>query len=442
MENRTADNGTDAAREKLWSGTFVLVIAATFFCFVVGQGLNSSTSVYVALYGGTATYAGVLAAAFSAAAAATRLAAGPLIDERGRRIVAAGGFFVLIVGTAGPLFTHEVVPFTIFRILQGVGFSAATTALGTAAADVVPTSRMGEGIGYAGLGQALAMSVGPAFALMLASSDPAENLFWGLCAIGVCGLALVAACRYEKRPEVLPATASYRRRREREGAVRGGAADRGEAADAASAAGRTRDTLVSRVFEKHALVGAVPLLVMCPAFGFAIFFAGLYGTSLGVASPGAFFTASAVSMIVVRIGGATFMDRVAPIRLFTTAAICGILAFATLLACGSGALGQEAVRDGAFYGAGFLYGACIGIAMPVNQSIAVKNTPPERWGAANALIQLANDVGIGTSCIVWGIVNDTLGFGATICCVMCCIAASVLVARAMYPASGTPARSR
>ena len=80
-----------------------------------------------------------------------------------------------------------------------------------------------------------------------------------------------------------------------------------------------------------------------------------------------------------------------------------------------------------------MYGFCIGIALPLNQSVAVKNTPPERWGAANALFQLANDIGIGGACVIWGIVNDCFGFPVTICCAMCCIAASYFVARAVYP---------
>ena len=33
---------------KLWSLIFVLIIALTFCCFVMGQGLNSGTSVFLA----------------------------------------------------------------------------------------------------------------------------------------------------------------------------------------------------------------------------------------------------------------------------------------------------------------------------------------------------------------------------------------------------------
>lgn len=423
-ENEKKGQTGRAKRERLWSGVFVLIILATLCCFLMGQGLNSSVSVYVSLYGGSATYAGVLAAVFSGAAAMTRLLSGPLIDERGRRIVMLVGFAVLVAGTFGAVFTHDTVPFVVFRTLQGIGFSAVTTASGTAAADVLPASRLGEGIGYYGLGQALAMTIGPALALFLVSTDPAENLFWGLSAIGVAGFALCLACRYEKRPALLPASASYRKRAEEQAHLARTASPNPE---------KPREPLVQRVFEKRALVGAVPLLVICPAFGFTIFFMGLYGTTIGVNSPGVFFTTSAVSMVAVRLAGATLMDRVAPLKLFAGAALAGILAFSVLLGCNTLLAEAGPIRDVVFYASGIPYGICLGIAMPLNQSIAVKNTPPERWGAANALFQLANDVGIGAACIVWGIVNDNLGFNVTIVCVICCIAASVVVARAMYP---------
>lgn len=441
---------------------------------MVGQGLNSSTSVYVALYGGTAAYAGVLAAVFSAAAAVVRLLSGPLIDGRGRRIVMLFGFAVLIVGTVGPLFTHDVAPFVVFRILQGAGFSAVTTASATAAADALPASRMGEGIGYYGLGQALSMSVGPALALALVSTDPPENLFVGATAIAVVGLAMIFLCRYEKHPEMLPEEAVYRRRLEegeseaaRTGAIEAGKESkqvearegdkRAEAAGALEAVGRAgaaeaveaaetttstaqsrmegrpkRESIASRIFEKHALPGTLPMIVLSPAFGFVIFFVGLYGASLGVGNAGLFYTLSAVSMILVRLKSGAFMDRFAPIVILPVALACGLVAFAMLVACGT-VLDGAPMRDAVFNLSGIVYGFCIGIVLPLNQSVAVKNTPPERWGAANALFQLANDVGIGSACVIWGIVNDCFGFPVTICCAMCCIAASYFVARAVYP---------
>ncbi len=193
-----------------------------------------------------------------------------------------------------------------------------------------------------------------------------------------------------------------------------------------------RETLAARLFEKRALPGAIPQVVLCPAFAFGIFFMGLYGTTLGCSNPGLFYTVSALTMIVVRIRSAALMDKMPPLRLLSIAVAAGVLAYALLLCCGLAFQGTPAL-DLAFYVAGVPYGFCLGISMPLNQSIAVKNTPPQRWGAANALFQLSIDCGMGAGCLVWGIINDALGFPVTICCVMAIILLSLLVAKAYYP---------
>ena len=431
--------GGTGSRERLWSPLFVIVVAGTLCCFMVGQGLNSGTSVFIARMGGSTAFAGVLAAAFSAAAAAARIVCGPLVDRAGRLRVMVGGAALLLAGTLVPAVSSNDAVFVVCRIVQGVGFSAATTASATAAADVLPLSRLGEGIGYYGLGQALAMSVGPALALFLVNTDPAANLYLGLAVIAALGLVLAALCRYERNPSRLPATAAYRRlyeeRRELEhDEARGGHGGAGPCAarvtdnrQARGAAPEPSARGLGRFFELSALPGALPMVVLSPAFGFGIFFVGLYGTSLGVVNPGLFYTLSALSMIAVRLKSKSFMDRVAPLKICTASTACGLAGFLLLLMAGS--------SDLAYYAAGILYGVCLGVSMPLNQSVAVKNTPAERWGAANALYLLASDVGIGVSSIVWGLVNDAAGFPATICCVMGCILAAWVVAWFSYPST-------
>lgn len=451
---RDACDGPDKKTERLWTPLFIFIVVMTLCSFVVGQGLNSGTSVYLDHMGQGAALAGALAAVFSAAAAVTRLACGPIIDNMGRVVVMLVGTLMLFFGTILPALVPNVAVLSVCRVLQGIGFSAATTASATAASDVLPLSRLGEGIGYYGLGQALAMSVGPALALFLVNTDPAENLFWGMSAMAALAFLFTLLCRYEKSPERLPETAAYRQRLARQagGAQAGDGA--GEAAGAAAAAGdgagvsapgktagsdrdardaapsscAARGGFLHSVLEPRALPGMLPMLVLSPAFGFGIFFMGLYGTSLGYANAGLFYTVSAVAMIAVRLTSKAFMDRVAPFKIMCGAVACGLVGFAMAYFGGTHEL--------LFYAAGIPYGVCLGVALPLNQSVAVKNTPGERWGAANALYLLASDIGIGVASAVWGVVNDAAGFSVTILCVMCCIAVSLAVAWFAYPGHG------
>ena len=73
----------------------MLIIALTFCCFVMGQGLNSGTSVFLAGQGYGASLAGVLALVFSIAAALARLFVGPVIDNGKCSLVIIAGIAIL-----------------------------------------------------------------------------------------------------------------------------------------------------------------------------------------------------------------------------------------------------------------------------------------------------------------------------------------------------------
>lgn len=431
------EEGARSLKPRLFSPVFIVIVLVSLAGFMVGQGSNSGTSVYLNEVGSTAAYAGVLAAIFSAAAAIARIVCGPLIDSRGRKAVMVVGSAIMLLGTAGPLFSNDLGLFVLWRFLQGVGFSAVTTASATAAADVLPVERLGEGIGYFGLGQALAMSVGPALALFLVMTDPAENLFIGLSACAAAALVFSLLCHYEKDPRKLPKTSAYRFRWEErhgdiEGAARTPEVETTEKIvpenDAPTAFGR----LFDKIFERRALPGALPMLVIAPTFGFGIFYGGLYGTMLDIANPGLFYTVSAVTMVLVRLRTSTFLDNMPAIRIFAVAVGAGIVCCALFLGAGATTGGASA---GCYYAAGAFYGVCLGLSLPVNQSVAVKNSPAHRWGKTNAFFLFANDVSIGIASLLWGIINDAFGFPITIVCVMACILASLLVARICYPPS-------
>ena len=437
---------------KLWSLIFVLIIALTFCCFVMGQGLNSGTSVFLAGQGYGASLAGVLALVFSIAAALARLFVGPVIDNGKCSLVIIAGIAILIAGTAlsavvqGIPSSQSAVCCKAWALAQQQRQprppqpgSAAPPPASPAAASVLPQERLGEGIGYHGLGQAIAMSIGPAFALYLVGTDPSTNLYVGLALVGFAGLVIALNARYESKWQTLPSSSAYRIKMETRLEL-----DSKDGQAPSSTTVTTSETINSEkypegdqvskrtlrdsfnIFEPRALPGAIPQMIMCPTFGFGVFFAGLYGTTLGYTHAGLFYTISAVSMIIIRMISKHFMDTVPAIKTMTGAVACGILCCLMLLAAPYG--------EPVFLASGIFYGLATGISLPLNQSVAVKNTPPERWGAANALFLLANDIGIGFASVIWGVINDSFGFQTSIVCVIVCLIASYASAWIVYPA--------
>ncbi len=426
--SHTGPNRSTAQREGLWSPIFILILGCTMASFLVGQGLNAGTSVYLERMGGSAGLAGIGALCFSVAAAIARIVSGPVVDLHGRRLVILAGALIMFAGCTGPLLANEGAVFVLWRVLQGAGFSAATTATATAAADVLPSSRMGEGIGYYGLGQAVSMSIGPALAIFLVSTDPAQNFYIGCTACSLLALVLGLATRYERDPRKLPATSGYRARWEA-GKVGRAAVEQTETVEREQLRGWRR--VLDSVFEPAALPGTIPVLLMCAAFSFNIFYMGLLGNSLHVGNPGVFYTTSAIVMIAVRLTSGRFMDSVAPIRIMGVSVAAGIACFAILLACSLGAFAS--LTEGVFYASGLVFGLCMGLAIPVNQTIAVRLSPAERWGAANALFMLGLDLGNGAFSVLWGFLSESFGFAATLVAVIAFLVLAFTVAVKVYP---------
>ena len=360
------------------------------------QALNNGTPLYIANIGGGTGYAGMLILVFSGCAAVARLIAGRIIDRMGRKRIMFAGALFMLAGTVLAIPFAGLYPQIVLRAMQGVGFACATTASSTAAADVLPHERLGEGIGYYTLGQSLGMAVGPAFGIFLCSLVYSESLFVGAAAVCAVLAILVACCTYEKHPERLPETSEYRLLAEKR---------KRQQAEARSDAWPQEKTehvsLVSTFIEKRAFVGALPMLIVCLGFAIPTSYTALYAASLGFENAGLFFLIGAITMTATRFLGGRLLDIVPPRLLYLLTIVCGIVMFLMLAFAQSPAW---------LYASGVFFGISMGFNFPLLNSMSVKNTPPERWGAANAMFYLANDLGVGFGAFGWGVVVDMFGF--------------------------------
>ncbi|MDL2262267.1 MFS transporter [Bacteroidales bacterium OttesenSCG-928-I21] len=69
-------------------------------------------------------------------------------------------FLFISVFISYPLVT-SVGLFLLMRVLHGLAFGAVTTSGNTLIVDILPSSRRGEGLGYFGMANNLAMAIGP-----------------------------------------------------------------------------------------------------------------------------------------------------------------------------------------------------------------------------------------------------------------------------------------
>lgn len=133
----------------LASSAFVLIVASAFALFSAVGAVIPVLPRYVdgPLHGGGVDV-GLVVGAFFMATLLARPLAGRLSDERGRRLVMAGGAAVVAASVAAFPLAPGVAALALLRFVQGAGEAAFYVAAATAVTDLVPAHRRGQAISY------------------------------------------------------------------------------------------------------------------------------------------------------------------------------------------------------------------------------------------------------------------------------------------------------
>jgi MFS family permease len=362
--------------QKLWTFAFVSITLAAFFTSVGCYGLINGLPLYIDSVGGTAALSGVMITAFGIASALGRVVSGNLSDRIGRRKIMLFGAALFILSAFFPIVIPGLKALVFFRILHGVSFAFVTTAANAAAADVLPDARMGEGIGYFGLAQSLAIAVGPTVAITLLQFG-GKAYFGGETVLVLFGFVFAWLCRYEARVPLV--------QKEKKPAQ----ADSGQ-----------QTGFIWKVIEKTSLWPSVVFFVFSFACAVVISFAALYARDQDYRYPSLFYTIQAASMILARLTSGRLIDRYSPRRVLTATLLCGVVTFLALTLVRS---------ETVFYAMAVLYGYCVGMMFPLLISFAVRRAPSGRVGAASATLYLFSDSGFAIGSCVWGFVIDSAG---------------------------------
>lgn len=361
---------------RIFNRYFVLLfITSVCFCCAT-EMLNVVLPLYVTEdLGKTAAVSGLMTTFYTITSAVSRPVNGLLTDKLSRRLVMAVGCALYAAG----IFLCGFIPMlaTAFacRMVQGVGYSAASTANVAASNDVAPKEKLNEAVGYFGISHTLPALFGPIIVTTLIAHMGNRSTQYVIAA--VCGVAAVLALitNYEKKPQFareLPP------KEEKKGAF----------------------------IEKTALV---PSLIQFGSLFFTsslMVFATLFFTAweLPMEYLSAYLTTTGVSLLLVRALLSRFLGKVNPLVLLLPAWVAGIAQCLLLPTVDSMA---SAIAMGV------LFGCVHGIVWMTNGALAVNRAAPQRRGAANATFYLAFDAAIGLGAAAWGALIDAAGYVTT-----------------------------
>jgi MFS family permease len=360
-------------KSKLWTKNFLSISFSNFFLFMTFYFLLVTLPSYSmqALHT-NASGAGLMTTVFLISAIISRPIAGKWIEKSGPRNVLFTALLVFFGASLFYFFPKTMSSFLLVRFLHGIGFGMATTVAGAIVANIIPTSRRGEGMGYFIMSTNLAMVLGPFIGLTVIQQWGPKVLFI-ISAIGA--LAALITGLNVKLPKKEKAQAAPR---------------------------------VPFSFKQYFEASAIPISIV------GAFFAIIYSSILSFVSVYAhqvhlgnvsslFFVVYAIVLLISRpFTGKWFDQRGANVIVFPSI---------ILFAIGMFVLSKSGNASSFLLSAGMI-GLGWGTIFPTLQTIAIQDVSPKKRGLATATFLSIYDTGIGFGSFIVGVIVSKISFSS------------------------------
>jgi len=380
----------DKGLAKLWGFEFIFLLVVSFVNMgAFGMGIPIFPGYAVSL-GATLSVAGVVTGMLSVVALIGR----PFASIMGDRLNKKHLLIVSLLLNGLCTFLYAFVPSLALviplRFMHGLMFSVSGTVSFALAATYVPKSRMGEGVGYMGIGQIVGMAVGPNISIFIAENFSFQLSFAISGVVIMISGLMVLALRYrpvvaERPPVDLP---------------EGVPAPVEDAPIPAKRSSLKLRDFVAIELMPNALFAGIFML----GNGLTTSFLVMIGAERGIEGVGIFFIVNAIVVLLTRPMAGKLTDR----KGFAFVVLPGyILTAGAMLAIGMGFNVFFIVL------AALLFAAGAGTGMPAIQADCLMRLGRERSSVATGTYFIGLDIGMTVGPVVGGIMADAFGFRTT-----------------------------
>ncbi len=360
-----------ASDEKLWTSRYLQLLLVNISTHLIHFILLVSMPLYIREMGGSNTQIGLATGIYSLSALLFRPLIGHLLDNYGRKPILVIGLIPWLAGVILLNFTSSVQLQLLIRLIQGIGFSVASTSCVTIATDLTPKSRLAEGIGYFGVTVTVTNAVGPLIGLFFIDHLSYKILFVAVIPLTILAMVLSLLIKTDVQKSDL---------------------------------GRKKFALKNLVsIEKGAVPASSMMVFASLSYGSIITFLAAFGFSRGIEDIQFFFIIFPCAVIFSRFFVGRISDRFSPLTVLIPAIFLSVISLVMI---------YSAHSVGVFAAAAVLYGIGYGSLLPILNALAVSSSPSEKRGAANATFYIALDLGIGGGSILLGYITNFFSFAS------------------------------
>lgn len=365
-------------KAKLWTNQYVIIVLLAFVMFSSFYMITAGFPIFVATISDNPSIAGTMTTTLMIASLITRFFASVLIQTVNRKLLLII-FIIYFLGTIGLTFLNDSILFLIvIRALQGIGFCILTNLVFTISSNIVPKSRLGDGLVYFAMSTSVGTTLGPIIAISYLENNSFQSML--MITMGLMAIALVCSF-FTKTRDV---------KKEQEG-------DHPQK--------QNNEPFYKYMFDRRVLLPSILVAFNYFAIAGTVNFMGAFGKEIGVGGRiSQFFIAQGVAMVLVRLVSGKIFDKFGHRVLIIPAAISGT--------CGLVVLGFSKSMLLVLI-SGALFGIAYAIIQPIIQAWALTLVPPEKKATANSMLLIFIDSGMAIGSLVLGFLRKFVGYGLT-----------------------------
>lgn len=365
-------------KDRLITPSYCFILAANFLLFFGFWLLIPVLPFYLSeVFNAGNSTIGIILSCYTVAALCIRPFSGYFLDSFARKPLYLLAYFIFMTMFAGYIVAGSLTLFILFRILHGFSFGMVTVAGNTVVIDIMPSSRRGEGLGYYGLANNIAMALGPMSGLFLHDAGMSFTTIF-TCSLCTCltGLLCASLVKTPYKPPVK----------------------------------REPLSLDRFILLKGIPAGAGLLLLSIP-YGMTTNYVAMYAKEIGLnVTTGFFFTFMAAGMAVSRIFSGKLVDRGKVTQVISTGLYLVIVSFFLLSACVHIIRWDSAACGIVFFLVALMLGVGFGIMFPAYNTLFVNLAPNNQRGTATSTYLTSWDVGIGIGMLTGGYIAEISSF--------------------------------
>lgn len=353
-------------RERIWNKQFFLIVFINTAVFLSFNMATAGFPAYVAFLGNSSITTGMVTAVSAISALLMRPFAGAVLDNKNDKLFPLIGILLL----SSPILcmiSSRTSTVIIVRFLQGAGWGITSTACSKLIANSLPSERLSEGIGYAGVLSSVATAFAPGIAIAIFEKYGSGLMFGTISASSLITVIVFLAIKTRGNEKIRDESRLH----------------------------------VTQIVSINAIAPALLMMTITITYAPMVTFITPYAQKLGISGAKIFFLAYAFSTILARPLTGIYVDR-------KNTKIPTIIALATATMASVSLAHCNSIFTFAI--SGILAGIGTGAGMNSLQTDSIKRTIASMRGAAIATFLFGFDLGMAIGSFTAGMILKSVGF--------------------------------